>query len=37
MGKRLLGEFTATGIVPRVAEQMRAEDLDFPMNLFQPG
>ena len=36
-GKRLLGEFVATGIVPRVAEQMRAEDLDFPMSLFQPG
>jgi len=36
-GKRLQGEFVATGIVPRVAEQMRAEELDFPMSLFQPG
>ena len=36
-GKRLLGEFVATGIVPRVAEQMRAADVDVPMSLFQPG
>ena len=36
-GKRLLGQFVATGIVPRVAEQMRAEDYDIPMSLFQPG
>ena len=35
-GKRLAGEFLATGIVPRVAEQMRAENHDVPMSLFQP-
>ncbi|MCA9225898.1 MAG: CpaF family protein [Planctomycetales bacterium] len=36
-GKRLAGEFVATGIVPRVVEQMRAESFDVPMSLFQPG
>jgi pilus assembly protein CpaF len=36
-GKRLAGEFVATGIVPRVVEQMRAENIDVPMHLFQPG
>lgn len=36
-GKRLAGEFVATGIVPRVVEQMRAENHDVPMSLFQPG
>ena len=35
-GKRLAGEFVATGIVPRVVEQMRAENHDVPMSLFQP-
>ena len=35
-GKRLAGEFEATGIVPRVVEQMRAEDHDIPLSLFQP-
>ncbi|HUG71619.1 MAG TPA: CpaF/VirB11 family protein [Pirellulaceae bacterium] len=36
-GKRLNGEYVATGIVPRVVEQMRAENHDVPMSLFQPG
>jgi hypothetical protein len=27
----------ATGIVPRVVEQLRAENHDVPMSLFQPG
>jgi pilus assembly protein CpaF len=36
-GKRLAGDFVATGIVPRVVEQMRAENIDVPMQLFQPG
>jgi pilus assembly protein CpaF len=36
-GKRLAGEFVATGIVPRIAEQLRAENHDVPMSLFQPG
>jgi pilus assembly protein CpaF len=35
-GKRLAGEFVATGIVPRVVEQMRAENYDVPLSLFQP-
>ncbi len=35
-GKRLDGEYIATGIVPRVVEQMRAENHDIPMSLFQP-
>lgn len=36
-GKRLTGELVATGIVPRVVEQLRAENHDVPMSLFQPG
>ncbi|GIW98529.1 MAG: type II secretion system protein E [Pirellulaceae bacterium] len=36
-GKRLAGEFVATGVVPRVVEQMRAENHDVPMSLFQPS
>ena len=36
-GKRLTGELVATGIVPRVVEQLRAENHDVPMALFQPG
>ena len=35
--KRLTGELVATGIVPRVVEQLRAENHDVPMSLFQPG
>jgi pilus assembly protein CpaF len=36
-GRRLDGEYVATGIVPRVVEQLRAENHDVPMSLFQPG
>jgi pilus assembly protein CpaF len=36
-GKRLAGEYVATGIVPRVVEQMRAENHEVPLSLFQPG
>ena len=36
-GKRLAGSFLATGVVPRVVEQLRAENLPFPLHLFQPG
>lgn len=36
-GKRLTGEFVATGIVPRIAEQMRSENYEVPLSLFQPG
>lgn len=34
--RRITGEFVATGIVPRVIQQMRAEEIDIPMSLFQP-
>jgi pilus assembly protein CpaF len=34
-GRTLDGEFVATGIVPRVAEALRARDFDVPMDLFQ--
>ena len=33
-GKRLAGDFVATGIVPRVVEQMRAENNEVPLQLF---
>lgn len=33
-GKRLAGDFVATGIVPRVVEQMRAENHEIPLQLF---
>jgi len=35
-GKRLTGDFVATGTVPRVVETMRANDMEVPMHLFQP-
>ena len=35
-GKRLTGDFVATGTVPRVVEAMRASEVDVPMHLFQP-
>lgn len=35
-GKRIAGEFVATGTVPRVVETMRANDVEVPMHLFQP-
>lgn len=34
-GKKLAGRFVSTGIVPRVVEIMRSEDVDVPMHLFQ--
>ena len=38
-GKRLVGEYVAMGIVPRVVEELRASNVDVPMDLFavQPG
>lgn len=33
-GKRLAGEHVATGIVPRVVDELRASNLDVPMDLF---
>ena len=35
--RKITGDFVATGIVPRVIQQMRAEDVDVPMSLFQPN
>ncbi len=34
--RRIVGDFVATGIVPMVIQQMRAEEIDVPLNLFQP-
>jgi pilus assembly protein CpaF len=34
--RRITGDFVATGIVPQVIQQMRAEEIDIPMSLFQP-
>ncbi len=36
-GKRLVGSFVPTGVVPRVVEQLRAENHLVPLHLFQPG
>ncbi len=37
MNRKLTGEFVATGVVPRVVERLRENDIDVPMNLFQTG
>jgi pilus assembly protein CpaF len=34
--RRIIGEFTATGIVPMVIQQLRSEEIDIPMSLFDP-
>ena len=34
-GRRLVGEFVPTGIVPRVAEELRQREFPLPMSLFQ--
>jgi pilus assembly protein CpaF len=34
-GKRLVGHFTATGVVPRMVEEMREEGIQIPAALFQ--
>ena len=36
-GRRIAGEFVATGIVPRVVDALRANNIDVPMHLFQPA
>lgn len=36
-GKRFQGEYVATGVVPRVAEDLRSRNLDLPMSLFVRG
>src|SRR5262249_9868785 len=34
-GKRIVGHFTATGVVPRMVEEMREEGMPIPATLFQ--
>ena len=34
-GKRLRGEFSATGTVPRIAQELRQRGIDLSLNLFQ--
>jgi len=34
-GRHVTGEFVATGIVPRVVEELRDRDIEVPMELFQ--
>ncbi|MCS6850474.1 MAG: CpaF family protein [Gemmataceae bacterium] len=34
-GKSVLGEFVATGVVPRMVEELRERDVQLPMTLFQ--
>ena len=36
-GRRVLGQFAPTGIVPRMVEDLRDEGVDVPSSLFQPG
>jgi pilus assembly protein CpaF len=35
-GRRLVGDFVATGIVPRFFEDLRETGIDLPVHLFQP-
>ncbi len=35
-GRNVAGEFVATGIVPRLVEEMREREIDVPLDLFQP-
>jgi pilus assembly protein CpaF len=34
-GRSVIGEFAATGVVPRLAEELRERDVPVPMHLFQ--
>lgn len=34
VGRRIVGEFVATGVVPRIAEELRERDFGVPMSLF---
>ncbi|NWF65781.1 MAG: CpaF family protein [Chloroflexi bacterium] len=36
-GRKVIGEFAATGIVPRLMPLLRERGLDFPLDAFQPG
>lgn len=35
-GRTVAGDFVATGIVPRLVEELRERDIDLPMEIFQP-
>ena len=34
-GRKILGSFVATGVVPRLAQELRERGIEVPMNLFQ--
>ena len=34
--RKIIGEFVATGIVPQIVQELRDEEFDIPMSLFQP-
>jgi pilus assembly protein CpaF len=34
-GRGIVGEFVATGVVPRLVEDLRERDVQVPMSLFQ--
>jgi pilus assembly protein CpaF len=34
-GKRIAGQFAATGIVPRLAEELRDREFAVPLGIFQ--
>jgi pilus assembly protein CpaF len=36
-GRRIVGHFSATGVVPRMVEEMREEGVLVPATLFQPS
>jgi len=33
--RRIIGDFVATGIVPKVVQELRSEEIDIPMEIFQ--
>jgi pilus assembly protein CpaF len=35
-GRRIAGEFAATGVVPRIIERLREQGVEISMELFQP-
>jgi pilus assembly protein CpaF len=36
-GRSIQGEFVATGVVPRVVDELREKDIEVPLSLFQQG
>jgi pilus assembly protein CpaF len=35
-GRRIVGQFLSTGIVPRAVEELREQKFEIPLNMFQP-